>query len=60
MIPENEQVIKDIVWAIRRLVRAVYLDTSKMSRQYGLTGSQSMILRILIRPYCLLILEVSR
>ena len=48
MIPENERVIKDIVWAIRRLVRAVYLDTSQMSRQHGLTGSQSMVLRSLV------------
>ena len=46
---ENEKVIKEIVGAIRRLVKAVYMDTSKMSRQYGLTGSQSGVLRCLIQ-----------
>lgn len=45
MTDENEKTIKEIVGAIRRLVRAVYLDTSKMSRRYGLTGSQSGVLR---------------
>jgi len=60
MIPENEQVIKDIVWAIRRLVRAVYLDTSKMSRQYGITGSQSMVLRVLIHNGPLSSADLSR
>lgn len=47
MTRENEAVIKDIVGAIRRLVRAVYLDSAKMSKQYGLTGPQSSILRTL-------------
>ena len=46
---ENEKVIKEIVGAIRRLVKAVYMDTSRMSRQYGLTGSQSGVLRSLIQ-----------
>jgi DNA-binding MarR family transcriptional regulator len=60
MIPENEQVIKDIVWAIRRLVRAVYLDTSKMSRQHGITGSQSMVLRSLFHNGPLSSADLSR
>ena len=60
MIPENQQVIKDIVWAIRRLVRAVYLDTSKMSRQYGITGSQSMVLRSLLHNGPLSSADLSR
>ena len=60
MIPENERVIKDIVWAIRRLVRAVYLDTSKMSRQYGITGSQSMVLRSLLHNGPLSSADLSR
>ena len=46
---ENEKVIKEIVGAIRRLVKAVYMDTYRMSRQYGLTGSQSGVLRSLIQ-----------
>lgn len=47
MIQENEAVIKEIVESIRRLYRAVYLDSSKMSRRYGLTGPQSGVLRML-------------
>ncbi len=49
MIPENEKVIKDIVWSVRRLVRAVYLDSQKISKQYGLTGPQSGVLRSLLK-----------
>ena len=45
MSVENELIIKEIVDAIRRLYRAVYLDSVKMSRQFGLTGSQSGVLR---------------
>ena len=60
MIPENEQKIKDLVGAIRSLVRAVYLDTSKMSRQYGLTGSQSGVLRTLYQKGSLSSADLSR
>jgi MarR family transcriptional regulator, organic hydroperoxide resistance regulator len=49
MIPENEKVIKDIVWSVRRLVRAVSLDSQKISKQYGLTGSQSSVMRSLLK-----------
>ena len=49
MAPNNEDVIKDIVESIRRLVRAEYLDSQKMSKQYGLTGPQSLVLRLLIK-----------
>ena len=47
MTVENEQVIKDIVGSIRRLVRAVSLDSAKMSRQFSLTAPQSGVLRSL-------------
>ena len=57
---ENEKVIKEIVGAIRRLVKAVYLDSSKMSRQYGLTGSQSGVLRCLTQDGLLSSAELSR
>ena len=57
---ENELIIKEIVGAIRRLVKAVYLDTSKMSRQYGLTGSQSGVLRCLIQEGSQSSAELSR
>jgi DNA-binding MarR family transcriptional regulator len=60
MITENERVIKEIVIAIRRLVRAVYLDTEKMSRQFGLTGPQSGVLRILAEHGPLSSADLSR
>jgi DNA-binding MarR family transcriptional regulator len=45
MDPQNESVIQDIVWSVRRLVRAVYLDSQKISKRYGLTEPQSAVLR---------------
>ena len=60
MAPNNEDVIKDIVESIRRLVRAEYLDSQKMSKQYGLTGPQSLVLRMLIKKGSLSSAELSR
>ena len=48
MKAEDEAAIPDIVDSIRRPVRAVYFDSWKMSRQYGLTGLQSSVLRNLV------------
>ena len=45
MNPQNESVIQDLVWSIRRLVHAVYLDSQKISKRYGLTGPQSAVIR---------------
>jgi DNA-binding MarR family transcriptional regulator len=45
MNPQYESVIQDLVWSIRRLVRAVYLDSQKISKCYGLTGPQSAVVR---------------
>jgi len=45
MNPQNESVIQDLVWSVRRLVRAVYLDSQKISKRYGLTGPQSAVIR---------------
>ena len=45
MNPQNESVIQDLVQSVRRLVRAVYLDSQKMSKRYGLTEPQSAVLR---------------
>lgn len=45
MNPQNEAVIKNLVWSVRRLVRAVYLDSQKMSKRYGLTEPQSAVMR---------------
>ena len=47
MTEKNEIVVKEIVESIRRLYRAVYQDSAKMSRRFGLTSSQSGVLRTL-------------
>ena len=60
MSAENELIIKEIVDAIRRLYRAVYLDSSKMSRQFGLTGAQSGVLRNLFAHGALSSADLSR
>ena len=60
MSAENEVIIKEIVYAIRRLYRAVYLDASKMSRQFGLTGAQSGVLRNLFAHGALSSADLSR
>ena len=60
MNPENEGVIKEIVGSIRKLVRAVYLDSQKMSRHFGLTGQQSLVLRLLLNSGSMSSAELSR
>ena len=60
MNPENEGVIKDIVGSIRKLVRAVYLDSQKMSRKFGLTGPQSIVLRLLLNKGPMSSADLSR
>jgi len=60
MAPNNDDVIKGIVESIRRLVRAEYLDSQKMSKQYGLTGPQSLVLRLLIKKGALSSADLSR
>jgi len=60
MNPENESVIKDIVGSLRKLVRAVSLDSQKMSRQFGLTGPQSVVLRLLLNKGSMSSAELSR
>jgi DNA-binding MarR family transcriptional regulator len=57
---QNEAVIKQIVGNLRRLVKAVYLDSSKISRQYGLTAAQSIVLRILFQEGPLSSADLSR
>jgi DNA-binding MarR family transcriptional regulator len=46
---QNDALVKEIVGAIRRLIRAVSIDSVKMSRQYSLTAPQSGVLRSLAR-----------
>jgi DNA-binding MarR family transcriptional regulator len=47
MINKNGQMIKKTVATLRCLLRAVYIDSTKMNRQYGLTGAQGGVLRSL-------------
>ena len=60
MFTENEAVIESIVGAIRRLNRAVYLDASRTSREFGLTRSQSGVLKILLMHGPLSSADLSR
>ena len=60
MKPENEPLIQDIVYAIHRLVKAVSLDSQQMSREFGLTGPQSWVLRNLVRKGPLSSAQLSR
>jgi len=60
MNPENESVVKEIVGSIRKLVRAVYLDSQKMSKQFGLTGQQCVVLRLLLNNGSMSSTDLSR
>jgi len=60
MNPENEFLIKEIVGSIRKLVRAVYLDSQKMSRHFGLTGPQSVAMRLLLNAGPMSSADLSR
>jgi DNA-binding MarR family transcriptional regulator len=60
MAQNTEDVIKEIVESIRRLVRAENLDSQKMSKHYGLTGPQSLVLRLLVKKGSLSSADLSR
>ncbi len=60
MKPENEAVIQGLVGSVRKLVRAVYTDSQKMSKQFGLTAPQSAVLRLLVSRGGLSSADVSR
>ena len=60
MNSENESVIQDIVGSIRRLVRAVYLDSQKMKREFGMTGPQSGVLHLLLKNGSMSSADLSR
>ena len=49
MFMPKDSIIEEIVASIRQLYRAVYQDSSNMSRRFGLTPSQSGVLRILVK-----------
>ena len=60
MYDENEQLINEIVSTIRKFVRAVSIDTFRMSKQYDLTGPQSAVLRTLVKDGPLSSASLSR
>ncbi|HHP7235925.1 MAG TPA: MarR family winged helix-turn-helix transcriptional regulator [Desulfobacterales bacterium] len=60
MTNENERLIKEIVGGVRRLVRAVYLDASKISRRFGLTAAQNAVVRCIVSEGPISSAELSR
>ncbi|MBW1956150.1 MAG: MarR family transcriptional regulator [Deltaproteobacteria bacterium] len=60
MHTENAQLVHQIVGGIRKLVRAVYIESSKIGRQYGLTGAQSAVLRTLFHQGPMSSADLSR
>jgi DNA-binding MarR family transcriptional regulator len=43
----DKPLVQELVDSLRRLMRAIYLDTLKTSQSFGLTGPQSAVLRAL-------------
>jgi DNA-binding MarR family transcriptional regulator len=60
MNSENEAIVKDFVNSIRRLMRAVYLDSQRISKQFGLTGPQSGVLRTILNKGSMSSADLSR
>ena len=59
-LPENEASISRLVTSLRLLVRAIYVDSARMSRQYGLTSAQSGVLRTIYKNGALSSADLSR
>ena len=57
---ENEAAISDLVGNLRFMVRAIYVDSAKMSRQYGLTSAQSSVVRTLFKNGSMSSADLSR
>ncbi len=57
---QNEALIKNIVGSIRKLNRAVYQDSARMSRSHGLTAAQSGVLRTIANYGAASSAELSR
>jgi len=61
VMPEKgDQSIKEIVGSIRRVVRAIFLDSKKMVKEYGVTGPQSIVLKSLFVQGPLSATELAR
>ena len=42
-----ENSVKDIVWALRRIVGLISLDSKRMVKRFGVTGPQSLVIKSL-------------
>lgn len=60
MNSENEVIIKEFVRSVRRLIKAVYLDSQRISKRFGLTGPQSEVLRSLFNKGSMSSADLSR
>ena len=47
MDKEFEDSVKNIVWALRRIVSLIYQDSRKMFKKFGITGPQSLVIKSL-------------
>jgi len=60
MYAEKDLLVQEIVGTIQKFVRAVSIDAFKMSREYGLTGPQNLVLRTLLKHGPLSSIDLSR
>jgi len=44
---EFENSVKDIVWALRRIVSLINLDSKRMVKRFGVTGPQGLVIKSL-------------
>ncbi len=56
----TEGSIQELVGSLRHLVRAIYVDSAKMSRKHGLTSAQSSVVRTLFKNGPLSSADLSR
>ncbi|MEA3358319.1 MAG: MarR family transcriptional regulator [Thermodesulfobacteriota bacterium] len=60
MNAKNELIIKGIALLVRRLVKVISYDSQKVSRKFGLTGPQSVVLRNLLDNGAMSSADLSR
>ncbi len=60
MTTDNEVMIREIVSAIRKLVRAIDLDSARIKKKHGVTGPQCAVLRKLFKNGPISSSEISR
>lgn len=60
MTTDNEVLIREIVSAIRKLVRAIDLDSARIKKKHGVTGPQCAVLRKLFKNGPISSSEISR